>query len=516
MLSPTVDTDSSSRRADSLEFLLGRENYERWRKIPYDPARMGLDRMRQLLEAIGSPQESLPIIHVAGTKGKGSTSAMIAAALSAAGYRTGLFTSPHLERIEQRMAIDGRPCETEEFIALVDLLRPAVEALDRRAATGQSGPTFFEITTAMALLHFQRQDVQAAVLEVGLGGRLDATNVCQPAVSVITSISFDHTQQLGNTLATIAAEKAGIIKPGVPVVSGVVETEARDTIRQVCRTRGCRLVKRDTDFAFDYRPPRHLEREAARGLVAYRQCTQRAPAKSMGLMGPMGLIRPRSPISPMCRGYPDHPPPDTQAGGLRNGGAFELALPGRHQAANAATALATLDVLREAGWNIPPAVVQRALAGLSWPARVEVVSRRPAVVLDAAHNVASIQALVETLAESFSVARRLLIFATTHDKDVRGMLQCLQGHFDEVYLTRYLNNSRAVPPQELQQVAEELTGRRWPAFHEPAAAWQAARRSATANDLVCITGSFFLAAEMGPLVREETAKSEVSNLKSQI
>ena len=172
-------------------------------------------------------------------------------------------------------------------------------------------------------------------------------------------------------------------------------------------------------------------------------------------------------------------------------------MPGRHQAANAATALATLDVLRQADWNIPPAAVQRALAGLSWPARVQVVSRRPAVVLDAAHNVASIQALVETLEESFSAARRLLIFATTHDKDVRGMLQCLLGHFDEVYFTRYSNNSRAVPPEELQQVAEELTGRRWPAFDEPGS--RLGSRPTVAQRpriLICITGSFFLAAEM--------------------
>ena len=282
MLSPTVDTNLPTRRADSIEFLLGRENYERWRKMPYDPARMGLERMRQLLEAIGSPEQGLPVIHVAGTKGKGSTSAMIAAALSAAGYRTGLFTSPHLERIEQRMTIDGQPCDGRRIRRTWSICsgRPSRPSIAARPQ-GQSGPTFFEITTAMALLHFQRQKVQAAVLEVGLGGRLDATNVCQPVVSVITSISFDHTQQLGNTLAAIAGEKAGIIKPGVPVVSGVVEPEARDVIRQVCRRRGCRLVERDTDFAFDYHPPRHLEREAASGQVVYRQVA--APARSDGL-----------------------------------------------------------------------------------------------------------------------------------------------------------------------------------------------------------------------------------------
>ncbi|MGA2256397.1 MAG: Mur ligase family protein [Thermoguttaceae bacterium] len=503
MFFPAVDINSPTRQADSLQFLLGRENYERWQKMPYDPARMGIERIRQLLGAIGSPERSLPIIHVAGTKGKGSTSAMIAAALSAAGYRTGLFTSPHLERIEQRIAIDDHPCEAEEFTVLLDLLRPAVEALDRRAADGQSGPTFFEIMTAMALLHFARQNVQAAVLEVGLGGRLDATNACQPVVSVITSISFDHTQQLGSTLAAIAGEKAGIIKPSVPVVSGVVEPEARDVIRQVCQRTGSRLVERDTDFAFDYRPPRHLEREAASGQVVFRRIANNPVRTSIGLMRPIGSMLGGA------SGFPPPTDPRPANGYSARHEVFDIALPGRHQAANAATALAMLDILRQAGWIIPVAAVQRALTGLSWPARVQVLSRRPAVVLDAAHNVASVEALVETLRESFFAARRLLIFATTQDKDVRGMLACLLDHFDDVYFTRYSKNSRAVPPEELQQVAEGLTGRRWPAFADSAAAWKAARESAMANDLVCITGSFFLAAEMGPMIREEMAKSEI-------
>jgi dihydrofolate synthase/folylpolyglutamate synthase len=457
-----IDIPSSSRM-EAIQFLLGRDNYERWRKIPYDPKRMGLERIRQLLRAIGSPEQSLPIVHVAGTKGKGSTSAMIAAALSAAGYRTGLYTSPHLERIEERIRINGRPCESEEFVTLVDLLRPAVEDLDRRTEPGQSGPTFFEITTAMALLHFARQHVQAAVLEVGLGGRLDATNVCQPAVAVITSISFDHTQQLGNTLTAIAGEKAGIIKPGVAVVSGVTEPEAREVIRETCQERGSRLVERGTDFDFDYYPPRHLERGPAKGRVVYHAVPLQDSSASLE---------------------------------------FELALPGRHQAANAATALAVLDVLRQQGWNLPPAAAGKALAGLSWPARVQVVARRPAVVLDSAHNVASIEALVETLEESFDAARRILIFATSRDKDLGGMLECLLPKFDEVYFTRYTNNSRAVPPAELQEAAAAISGRQWPAFDEPAAAWRAAQQSAGAADLICITGSFFLAAEIQAMLAE--------------
>jgi len=481
MSSLKADLNPPAPQAEPLQFLLGRENYERWQQMPYDPARMGIERMRRLLEAIGSPERNLPIIHIAGTKGKGSTSAMIAAVLSAAGYRTGLFTSPHLERIEQRLIIDGQPCDPEEFAVLLDLVRPAVEALDRDADNGRSRPTFFEIMTAMALLHFARQKVQAVVLEVGLGGRLDATNACQPVISVITSISFDHTQQLGNTLAAIAGEKAGIIKPGVPVISGVVAPEARDVIRQVCRRMGSRLIERDTDFAFDYFPPRHLESEAACGQLVYRQV----------------------PCEPSAA---DSRPARVRAG---HADAFDLTLLGRHQAANAATALATLDVLRHLGWNLPAVAVQRALAAVSWPARVQILSRRPTVVMDVAHNVASIQALVETLEESFSATRRLLIFATSQDKDVRGMLSCLLDHFDEGYFTCYSNNSRAVPPEKLQQAAEELTGRRWPTFADPAAAWKATGQSATATDLICITGSFFLAAEMGPLIREGMAKPEI-------
>ncbi len=294
-------------------------------------------------------------------------------------------------------------------------------------------------------------------MEVGLGGRLDATNVCRPVVSVITSISFDHTQQLGNTLALIAAEKAGIIKPGVPVVSGVVEPEPRDVIRQFSRERGAPLIERGTDFDFTYEPPRHLEMYPAHSVCRFQRHTE-------------------------CAGY------------------IGLSLPGKHQAANAATALATIDVLRAAGWKISAAAVATALANMTWPARVEVVARRPAVVLDAAHNVASVEALMETLRESFDVARRILIFGTTQDKDVRGMLASLLPAFDDVYFTRYRGSSRAVPPEELQRMAEELTGRRWPIFDDSGAAWEAARAKAGEDDLICITGSFFLAAE----IRERT------------
>ncbi len=202
-----VVTHTPSHRDPCLAFLASRINYEKAISIPYASRDFRLDCMRELLALLDNPQDRLKIVHVAGTKGKGSTSAMIAAALSAAGYRCGLYSSPHLTRLEERFMIDGRSCSESELAALVEKVRPSVEQLDAKAQRqnpSQSGPTYFEIITAMALLHFAAQQTDAAIIEVGLGGRLDSTNVCQPVISVITSISFDHTDLLGNTLAQIA------------------------------------------------------------------------------------------------------------------------------------------------------------------------------------------------------------------------------------------------------------------------------------------------------------------------
>jgi dihydrofolate synthase/folylpolyglutamate synthase len=480
---------------------MDRVNYERCLSLPDVEEAFKLDRMRALLRRLGDPQDHLPVVHVAGTKGKGSTAAMMAAALAAAGYRTGLFTSPHLDRVEERIIVGGQPCSAEEFAALLEAMQPAVEALDREAAQkipAEPGPTFFEILTAAAFCHFVRRQVDVAVLEVGLGGRLDSTNVCTPVVAVITSISFDHVKQLGPTLAAIAAEKAGIIKSGVVVVSGVTAAEPREVVRSIARQHGCRLAELGVDFQVEYHPPRRLDQAPA-------------PAR-----------------------FDFHRP----AGGhFRDIG---LGLLGRHQAANAGLAWAAADELRQQGWAIPEAAVRRGLAEVRWPARVEVVARRPTVVLDAAHNAASVAALMEVLAESFVARRRWLIFATTQEKDLRGMLERLRGHFDEVIFTRYLDNPRGVPPEELQALAEAIgsprplgegpgvraasvsprplgegpgvraesasprplgegprvRAERITIASTPAEAWDVVYRESAPEDLIAITGSFFIAAEM--------------------
>jgi dihydrofolate synthase/folylpolyglutamate synthase len=457
--------------ASALGWLVGTINYERTTAVPYQTAEFKLDRMRRLLALVGDPHLGLKAVHLAGTKGKGSTAAMMAAVLQAAGMRTALYTSPHLEAIEERIAIDGQPCSQEEFAALAAELEIAVGKLPRDPITAQaSEPTFFEITTAMAFLHFARQNVAAAVLEVGLGGRLDSTNVCRPSVCIITSISFDHTRQLGNTLAAIAGEKAGIIKPNVPVISGVITDEPRQVIRRVAAEVGAPLCERETSYDFAVRDSFGANEEAGQRLD-YREST---------------------------------------ADGLWRLDDVQLGMLGRHQAANAAAAIAASRRLIEQGWRIPEEALRSGLATARCPARIEIISRQPTVILDVAHNVASIAALIDVLRDRFPRCRRLLVFASSKDKDTAGMLRLLLPEFDEIVLTRYIHNPRSAEPESLLELATAQLSTDQPARRSPArlqtadspeAAWKIARPLAAAGDLICVTGSFFLAAELRPLLQ---------------
>ena len=457
-----------SRRTAAVDYLMGRINYERMPVQPYGARHMKLDRMRTLLHRLGNPDAGMPIVHVAGTKGKGSTSALVATMLHAAGYDVGVYSSPHLEALEERFCVNGGPCSGEELADLVDRLRPVVQQMDAAAVAGNDPsqrPTFFELTTALALLHFAQRRVDATVLEVGLGGRLDSTNVCQPAVTVITSISLDHTRQLGDTTAKIAAEKGGIIKPGVPVVIGPVEAAAHEVLAGLARQHGARIIDAGQDFAFDYRPPHEVDAHAEAGRLDFW-------ARSAG-----------DPLE------------------LRD---CQLRMLGHHQAANAALALAAIVELRRQGWMISTDAMRTGLAEAALPGRIEVISRRPTVVLDVAHNVASVAALVESLQESFAASRRLLAFAASRDKDVPGMLRVLMPRFDRIIVTQFQENPRAVPIEqlmnlcrdELRQLGRAADGEHLASRDTPAAAWGLARKWAAPDELVCITGSFFIAAEM--------------------
>ncbi|MEA1950144.1 MAG: folylpolyglutamate synthase/dihydrofolate synthase family protein [Planctomycetota bacterium] len=466
-------SDSNATRQAAVDFLFGRIDYERALAVPYRTREFKLDRMRRLLALLDNPQRGLGIVHVAGTKGKGSTASFLSRVLMSAGFSVGLFTSPHLDRIEERLAVDGLPCTADELVALVERLRPAVAIMDREAAlaiekTGdgvdgdadgndcEGGPTYFELATAMGLMHFADRKVDLAVLEVGLGGRLDSTNVCDPIVAVITSISLDHTRQLGDTLGKIAREKAGIIKPGVPVVSGVVATEPRDVIREVCRNEDAPLVELGQDFDYQY----HAGREPDGSRMDFEGRSCRYESLRLGLLG-------------------------------------------RHQACNAAVSLAVVEQLRLGGWKISAAAVREGLAAARCAGRVEVLRRRPLVVVDTAHNRASIEALVETLDESFEARRRILIFATTQEKDIEGMFAAMRGRFDRMLFTQYQHNPRGVPPLELNE--------RWTATGEPPAdirenpekAWQTALAWASTHDMICVAGSFYIVSELRPVILGE-------------
>ena len=438
---------------EALAFWHGRIDYERRQPRPGD---LKLDRMRALLRRLGDPHHRFRCVHVAGTKGKGSTAAMLAAILRAAGHRTGLFTSPHLADISERVQVDGIPIAREEIAARMTEVAAAVIAMDREGDSARS-PTFFEIITAFGFLHFDCRRVDFAVLEVGLGGRFDSTNVCEPLVSVITNISYDHMAILGDSLGEIAYQKAGIVKRGVPVVTTAEAPAAIEVIETIAAAAASCVYRIGRDFHFEYAAGRPF----AVPLVQITTST-------------------------------------------KNWGWCPLGLFGEHQAANAAGAVAAVECLRSAGLSIPDRAVRDGLQAVSWPARMELVCRSPVVVLDCAHNVASAEALVRTLQASFPiVGRKHLVFAASTDKQIPEMLAILAPHFDQFHLTRYLSNPRSADPFIVARFLKDLGRTEVTIYDSPDAAWRAARQACGPSDGVVVAGSVFLAGELRPTVVRE-------------
>jgi len=444
---------------EAMRFWYGRINYEVNSPRPRD---LSLERIRHALDLLGNPHQRFRIVHVAGSKGKGSTSAMLASILERAGYRVGLFTSPHLNAVEERMQVDGVPISAAEITRLLEDIRHLGRPNGPAPGFDQT-LTFFEIATAIGFTHFAQRRVEIAVVEVGLGGRFDSTNVCRPMLSIITSISFDHTQYLGNTLAQIAMEKAGIVKPGRPCVSGVRHPDARGVIERICCERAAPLRESDRDFSFRHEP------------------AQIGPASDL--------------------------PARVWVKSRRQWPAMDVGLIGEHQAANAALAVVAVEVMREQGLAIGERAVADGLAKVRWPARLEVLGRKPLVVLDCAHNVASAEALIRALEASLPATpepararqRRFLIFAGSSDKDLPGMLRVLAPFFARIALTRFAHSPRAVPPEQLATMLP--LGTQAEVFASAREAWEATRRAATADDLICVTGSVFLAGELREIIR---------------
>jgi dihydrofolate synthase/folylpolyglutamate synthase len=396
----------------------------------------GLDTIQALLDGLGHPERMYLSLHIGGTNGKGSTAAMAAAMLRAAGYRVGLYTSPHLVDFRERIRVNGDMIPEARVASLTDRVR-AVCGTPRE-------PTFFEFTTALAFQHFAEAGVDVAVIEVGLGGRFDATNILRPAASVITNVALDHQDYLGRTIGAIAYEKAGIIKPGVPVVVGRVGAEALDVISRVAAERGAPLYRLDDAFTIEGDSPAWC-------------CYRGMQAAYAGLTCP---------------------------------------LLGRHQLDNAACALASLEVAAACGLSVSETAVREGLRAVQWEGRLEIVEAHPTLVLDGAHNPAAAAAVAVYVAEHRAErpgARLVLVLGMMRDKDREGFLDHLLPLADDVIVTQ-ARIPRAAPAEELAASVRER-GRVAQIRHDPADAIRLARLLAGSGDLILITGSLRLVGE---------------------
>lgn len=411
-------------RGGILDYLYGLERHG---------IKPGLERISALLAALGNPQGSFKAVHVAGTNGKGSVSAMTASVLDTAGFKTGLYTSPHLSRFNERILVAGKPITDGE---LRDRTREVKAALKK---AGLEGTTFFEFTTALAFLHFKKNKVDFAVVETGMGGRYDATNLVMPMVSVITNIGLDHTAWLGSTIKDIAREKAGIIKPGVPTVTGETGRAALSVIRASAKKAGSPLYVSGRDFFA----------EGTASSFCYSGLQGGLAGLKLGLLGP-------------------------------------------HQVRNAACALAAAEALRSFGVSIPAAAIRKGLRQANWPGRFETVSKRPAVILDGAHNPAGARALKEALS---TVKRRrlILVIGIMSDKEVGGILKELVSLSDHVILTRPEGKRSAELPV-LERAASRY-GKLVAGTDNVVDACKMALSIASPRDAICVTGSLFTVGE---------------------
>jgi dihydrofolate synthase/folylpolyglutamate synthase len=409
-----------------------------------------LRRERTLLAAMGDPQRAYGVIHIAGSKGKGSTSAMIASILSAAGVRTGLYTSPDLHTFRERIRILGEPVSEEEVVRLVEIVREALERIDSSV-----GPYItWEVATALAFLAFRESNVERAVIEVGLGGRLDATNVVEPDVCAITSISYEHMEILGHTLTEIAREKAGIIKSGVPVVTSSREPEALAEIARIAAERCAPLIR--------VGPP------GAEGCAyTWRESAVGEGYQRFDVITPKGVYQ-----------------------------NLEIPLLGAHQIENATTAVALAEIMRDTGLaSLDEQAIRDGLRTVRWDGRLQVVGRAPWQVVDGAHNAASFSALFAALRRHFRYDRIILVLGIMADKDIDGIMREINAAGISTIIATAANSLRAISPDDLCAHVKAATSANVSTAQNATSALEAARSMATPDDLILVAGTLYLAAE---------------------
>jgi len=438
-----MDIETAYNKA--LDYLYSFVDYSLKHSSELAKAEFNLERMFALMEELGNPQNAYPIIHVAGTKGKGSVSALCASALQAGGYKVGLYTSPHLLDYCERIQVNGEPISHEFMTELVEEIKPAVARVPFL--------TTFEITTALGFLAFAKQGCNAAVIEVGLGGRLDATNIVTPNVSVITSLSYDHMAVLGDTLAKIAGEKAGIIKQGVPVVSSQQKDEALEVLERVAKLGECELVLAGKDVTY--------------GRLGASLASQTLYLSSLRQGSGHAFVFPEKLI-------------------------VTIPLLGEHQIENAATAYAAL---KASGVELSDESIQKGFSQVKWRARFEIARRYPPVIFDSAHNQDSFIKLRQTLDEYFPGQQAYLIFGASEDKNIPGMFAEMKPKIKRLIVTR-ADHPRALQPEQIVELANQAGVESEAVSPVEAALARALELSKNDGSIVLSAGSMFVTAEV--------------------
>lgn len=398
---------------------------------------LGLERMIQLMERLGNPHLDFKSVHIAGTNGKGSTAALISSVLSKAGYKTGLYTSPHLERFSERIIIDGDEISEGDIDAISDKVKAAARSLP----AGE--PTYFEFTTAMAFVYFANEDVDIAIIETGLGGRLDATNIISPLVSVITPVALDHAEYLGSTIEEVAAEKGGIIKEGVPIVIGKQDIAATKVLATIAAEKGAKTFLFGSDFI----------------------------------------------LSNSGKDYFDY------SGINKSLSSVEISLYGAHQQENASVAMACLEVLAGSGFALSDDVLKKGLKEASWPGRFEVVSTNPEIILDGAHNPSAAKRLAASLKDRFNGDNGILVVGFMADKDINGILAELAPLASTIILTRPSEERAFDPASGAVEIKKSLNDCEVAVIPDMKEAIEKGIMLAKEESFIIITGSLYAVGE---------------------
>ena len=426
----------------AMEYLSERTDYEKQQRIRYNKTTFSLQRMQKLLTSLGNPHKKLSTVHIGGTKGKGSTATMLAKMLESNDYNVGLYTSPHVVHLHERITVNSKMITDSEMLGLMNRIHAPVEKISK-----DEPPSFFEIMTAIAFLHFLDLDVDIAVIETGLGGRLDSTNVIKPELVGITSLSLDHQHLLGGTLDCIAKEKAGIFKRGVPIVTVEQEPEAMGVLKSQALAVKAPLSVTGEDIDFSYR------------FETSRKC---------------------GPHTRICL--------TTKTSKFEH---LRVPLYGKHQAINCGLALAMLDKLKSIGYEIDNEKATKGLSTIFLAGRMEMICDDPRIIIDAAHNAASVRALMYAIGQNIPYDSMVVIFGCNVDKDITGMLEQLRYGADKVIFTRS-SSPKAASPQELTDRYTEICGKMCQAASSLGQALQLAQSAIGREDLICITGSFYL------------------------